>query len=137
MLHLIKLAVGIHDPAHLRAVQAQRLVQDPPLRHLTRQMPRRAPDIADGGSMYWVIAGTVLLRQRVLAVEPAVRADGSACAALMLDPVLVPVRGRPVKAFQGWRYLAVDAAPPDLDVTADEADLPEALARELRALCLL
>jgi hypothetical protein len=137
MVHLIKLAVGIRDPAHLRAVQAQRVINDPPLRHVTRHMPRRAAEIVDGGSLYWVIAGSLLLRQRVVAVEPAVRGDGSACTALMLDPALVSVWSRPVKAFQGWRYLAADAAPADLDAASDVAGLPEALAQELRALCLL
>ena len=65
------------------------------------------------------------------------RQDGSACAALMLDPVLVPVTGRPVKAFQGWRYLTEEAAPPDLDANSVEARLPPQLAQRLRELCLL
>ncbi len=137
MLHLIKLAVGIRDPAHLRTVQADRVADGAALRHLTRHSPRRAAEITAGGSLYWVIAGTLLLRQRVTAVEPAVREDGSACAALMLDPVLIPVTGRPVKAFQGWRYLKPGDAPPDLDPTAPEANLPPELAQQLRALCLI
>ena len=134
MMHLMKLAVGVRDPAHLRALQTQR---EPPLQHLTKQMPRRAAEIVDGGSLYWVIAGSMLVRQRVLWVEPAVRIDGSACAAIGLDAALVPVCGRPVRAFQGWRYLGSDAAPADLSAQPDEATVPEALARELRALCLL
>jgi hypothetical protein len=137
MLHLIKLAVGIRDPAHLRSVQADRVAQGAPLRHLTRHSPRRAAEITAGGSLYWVIAGSLLLRQRVTAVEPSVRVDGSACAALMLDPMLVPVCGRPVKAFQGWRYLEPEAAPADLDANSDEAGLPPALAQRLRELCLI
>jgi hypothetical protein len=84
-----------------------------------------------------VIAGTLLLRQRITAVEPAVRNDGSACAALMLDPVLVSVTGRPVKAFQGWRYLKAEDAPADLDPNSLEAGLPPALAQRLRELCLI
>ena len=137
MLHIIKLAVGISDPAHLRTVQADRIAQGAPLRHLTRHSPRRAEDIITGGSLYWVIAGTLLMRQRITAIEPAVRSDGSACAALMLDPVLVPLCGRPVKAFQGWRYLEASAAPADLDLNSAEAALPPALAQRLRELCLL
>jgi hypothetical protein len=137
MLHLIKLAVGVRDPAHLRTIQADRVAEGAPLRHLTRHSPRRADEITAGGSLYWVIAGTLLLRQRVTAVEPAVRQDGSACAALMLDPVLVAVAGRPVKAFQGWRYLTAADAPPDLDPSSVEAGLPPELAQRLRELCLL
>jgi hypothetical protein len=137
MLHLIKLAVGIRDPAHLRTVQADRMADGAPLRHLTRHSPRRAEEITAGGSLYWVIAGTLLLRQRITAVEPAVRNDGSACAALMLDPLLVAVTGRPVKAFQGWRYLKAEDAPADLDPNSQEAGLPPALAQRLRELCLI
>jgi hypothetical protein len=137
MLHLMKLAVGVRDPAHLRALQAHRLAHDPPLRHQTRQTPRRAAEITDGGSLYWVIAGSMLMRQRVLDIVPARREDGSACARLILDPLLVPVAGRPVRAFQGWRYLQSDAAPPDFAEGSDEADLPHALAQKLRELGLL
>ena len=109
------------------------MAQGTPLRHLTRHSPRRAEEIISGGSLYWVIAGTLLLRQRIISVEPAVREDGSACAALMLDPVLVAVTGRPVKAFQGWRYLPAEDAPPDLDANSIEAGLPPELAQKLRS----
>ncbi len=44
MLHLMKLCVGVRDPAELRAWQAER-ARRPPLRHLTRHMPRRAAEI--------------------------------------------------------------------------------------------
>ena len=40
MLHLSKLAVGIRDIAHLRAVQAVRLAEAPPLRHRTGNFQR-------------------------------------------------------------------------------------------------
>ncbi|HSU04799.1 MAG TPA: DUF1489 family protein, partial [Acetobacteraceae bacterium] len=66
--------------------------------------------------------------------------DGSACTALVLGADLVSVAGRPTKPFQGWRYLAADAAPPDLvegPAAAGESDLPPRLRRELRELCLL
>jgi len=58
----------------------------------------------------------------------------------VLDPELVPVAARPVKPFQGWRYLAHDAAPPDVLAGAEGegADaMPERLRAELRALGLL
>ena len=59
---------------------------------------------------------------------------------LVLDPALVQLAGRPTKPFQGWRYLQPDAAPPDLALSPralGEDDLPPALRRELRMLCLL
>ncbi len=137
MLHLQKLAVGIRDRAHLAEVQAARARANPPLRHLTRHAPKRAAEILAGGSIYWVIAGAMSVRQRVLAVAPARRDDGSAGCAIELDPALVRVAARPVKAFQGWRYLAPEQAPPDLAAGAEGEDLPPDLALALRALALL
>jgi hypothetical protein len=140
MLHMLKLAVGIRDIAHLREVQAARLAGNPPLRTTTRNAPRRAAEILAGGSIYWVISGAVLVRQRITAIAPDHWDDGTACTALVLDPTLVAVEGRPTKPFQGWRYLTPEAAPRDLAAapTADgEADLPEHLRRDLRALGLL
>ncbi len=137
MLHVQKLAVGIRDRAHLAEVQAARAGTDPPLRHLTRHRPARAAEILAGGSIYWVINGAMSVRQRILAIEAGLRADGSPCCALHLDLALVPVAARPIKPFQGWRYLAAGQAPPDLASEADEAALPPALAEALRALALL
>lgn len=137
MLHMAKLAVGIRDIAHLRQVQAQRLAARAPLRHQTRNAPRRASEITDGGSIYWVIAGAMLVRQRILAIVPDHWDDGSRCTGLVLDPAHVQVEGRPVKAFQGWRYLEADDAPPDLAETEAPGALPPAMRLQLRALGLL
>ena len=140
MLHILKLAVGIRDVAHLHAVQAARLAANPPLRHQTRNFPRRADEILEGGSIYWVIAGATLVRQRIVDIRPDAWDDGTACAGLILDPVLVPVAARPTKPFQGWRYLAAEAAPADLSAmpqAAGAVDLPAAMRQELQSLGLL
>ena len=141
MLHLLKLSVGPRDVAELRDIQTRRLRDDPPLRHRTRVYPRRDAELLDGGSIYWVVAGFVRVRQRVLRVDRATRDDGMPCADLVLDPALVPVEARPVRAFQGWRYLKLDAAPADLahDMPIAEGldTLPPRLRRELRALGLI
>ena len=53
-------------------------------------------------------------------------------------PMTVPVRPRPYRAFQGWRYLDVKDAPPDLDrVAKGTSNMPEPMRRELRELGLL
>ena len=141
MLHLIKLSVGVKDIAHLREIQARRAKTEPPLRHQTRMFPKRAAEIEDGGSIYWVIAGFVQVRQRILEVREEQWDDGTSCAGLVLDPTLVQVAGRPVKPFQGWRYLAPEAAPEDLVAGRAETRgldaLPPKLRQELTALCLL
>jgi len=140
MLHLMKLAVGVRDLDHLRDLQAERARTAPPLRHLTRNQPRRAAEVLAGGSIYWVVCGALLVRQRILDIRPAEAMDGTPRAALLLDPALVPLAGRPVRPFQGWRYLAPDAAPRDLaamPAAEGVAALPPDLRRELQALGLL
>jgi hypothetical protein len=140
MLHLTKLAVGIRDIDHLRDVQAERQRQQGLLRHRTRNLPRRGNEVVDGGSMYWVIAGTMLARQRIVDIIQDQRDDQTPCTALVLDAAVVPLVGRPTRPFQGWRYLDPDDAPADLPALGAilGADiLPVALQRELRALCLL
>ncbi len=140
MLHIAKLAVGIRDIAHLREVQAVRAAARPPLRHHTRNFPRRADEVTEGGSIYWVIAGVMQARQRIIEVAEDNWDDGSRCAALILDPELVPVAGRATKAFQGWRYLQPSDAPADLSSLAQaegEEALPLRMRQELRALGLL
>jgi len=135
VLHLVKLAVGCGSRAELAERQARRGAVDPPLRHQTRSYPRRADEVVAGGSIYWVIGGVVSVRQRITAVIEDRWDDGSACAGLVLDPLLVPVQGRAMRPFQGWRYLEARDAPADL--TAEAAALPPRMAAELRELGLL
>jgi hypothetical protein len=139
MLHIVKLSVGIRDIAHLRAVQLARAAISPPLRHQTRNAPRRRDELLDGGSIYWVIAGAVLVRQRLADIIEDRWDDGSACTGLVLDPMLVSVAATPMRAFQGWRYLLPEAAPPDLDGDNPELghDMPATLRQSLRKLGLL
>ncbi len=139
-LHLVKLAVGARDVADMRDWQKQRLAREGSLGHVTRSRPTRAAELLAGGSIYWVVAGSLCVRQRLLAIEPVTGQDGSAMTRLVLDPKLVPVMPRAMKPFQGWRYLPAEAVPADVVKTrraAGEARLPEAMARSLRELGLL
>ena len=140
MLHVTKLAVGVRDFEHIKALQAERSRTTPPLRHRTRNSPRRRDEVLDGGSMYWVIGGSMLARQRILDIVEDERDDRTPCTSFVLDAELVPLIGRVTRPFQGWRYLQAAAAPADLDAMAmaeGENELPEVLRRELRALCLI
>lgn len=140
MLHLTKLAVGVRDADHLRELQAERMRDHAPLRHRTRNFPRRRVEVLDGGSMYWVIAGTMIARQRIVDIIDDQRDDLTPCTSLILDPELVPLVGRPTRPFQGWRYLDPDGAPPDMPAFGAILgldSLPVSLRQELRALCLL
>jgi hypothetical protein len=129
----------VRDVAHLAALQAARLAVDPPLRHHTRNSPKRAEELCAGGSIYWVIGGVVLVRQRVVDVVEDREDDGSRCAGLVLDPALVRVQARAMKAFQGWRYLLPADAPADLAASGGPGgtEIPEEMRRALAALALI
>lgn len=141
-LHLLKLCVGAESVADLADWQAARSAErraaglDPSPSHVTRMWPKRAEAVLAGGSLYWVIKGLVLVRQRILALERVTGADGIARCALRLDPTLVRTTPQPRRPFQGWRYLDPAEAPADLD-GGTETDLPPALARDLAALGVL
>lgn len=141
-LHIIKLCVGCESLSDLAAWQKQRLKekrakgQKPELVHITRMTPKRSDEVLDGGSLYWVIKGQIAARQKLLALRP-VKKNGVPHCGLVYDKELVPVVARPRRAFQGWRYLEVQDAPPDLRKTKGAENLPEALQRELAALGLL
>ena len=143
-LHLIKLSVGtdsiedLEDWIKLKLKERKKRRQKPERIHTTRMFPKRVDDLLDGGSIYWVIKGEILCRERILDLRQTVGKDGISRCQLVLDPKLVPVRPRPFRAFQGWRYLEANDAPPDLArVGRGTAKLPEPMRRELRELGLL
>jgi hypothetical protein len=101
-------------------------------------VPKRAAELIDGGSLYWVIRGEIMCRQRVRAIRPFVDKDGIGRCGIVLDPKLVLVEPRPHRAFQGWRYFAPGDVPRDVGKTArGAATMPETLRRELRELGLM
>jgi hypothetical protein len=143
-LHLIKLCVGCDSVRDLEGwikqkLKAKRKNGEKPERiHVTRMVPKRADELVDGGSLYWIIRGEIACRERIREVRPFVDKDGIGRCALVLDPKLVLVEPRPYRAFQGWRYLAAKDAPRDLDkVVKGAAAMPETLRRELRELGLM
>ncbi len=143
-LHLIKLCVGcdsirdLEDWIKQKLKDKRRRGEKPEHVHRTRMVPKRAAELLDGGSLYWVIRGEIACRQRIRDVRPFRDKDGTGRCALALDPKVVPVAARPFRAFQGWRYLAADDAPRDLEKAVPGATaMPEKLRRELRELGLM
>jgi hypothetical protein len=143
-LNLIKLCVGCDSVKDLEQWIARRLKERTKRGlsrehlHRTRMVPKRADELRDGGSLYWVIRGGVLCRQRLIDVRPFVDKAGVGRCYLVLEPKLILVEPRPWRAFQGWRYLASESSPRDLDRVAPGAkNMPETLRRELRELGLL
>lgn len=140
-LHLIKLCVGgesiedLADWQKKRAAERTREGGSGDILHFTRMTPKRADELLDGGSIYWVIKGQIACRQSLLGFR-AVTRNGVPHCALVLEKTLVPTARRPQRAFQGWRYLEPKDAPRDLS-KRDKAAIPDALRAELAELGLL
>lgn len=137
-LHLIKLCVGAEGIDDLSTWQAGRIAQrmasgqDPRPRHVTRMWPKRADELLDGGSLYWVFKGAVLARQRIESLDEVIGEDGIRRCGIVMSPEIVPVEARPRRPFQGWRYFSDADAPPDLNgANSDGPGLPTALALAL------
>lgn len=142
-VHLVKMAVGIDSVDHLIDVQAERLGQAQHggigvLRHLTRNAPRRADEVLDNGSIYWIIKGYIRARQPITGFGEATGNNGRPRCALILDPNLVRTELVPHRPMQGWRYMEPVAAPKDLSRKATaRTSMPDEMEAELRALGLL
>lgn len=132
-LHLIKLSVGPDSLADLAAWQNQRLPEK--LMHITRHKPKRAAEILDGGSIYWVVKSVIVARQQILEFRDVTK-DGIASCGIVYGPTLIPVHNWPRRAFQGWRYLDAKDAPPDHTHGAND-DPSDTLRQDLAALGLI
>ena len=135
-VHLKKLSVGSHSLETLRAWQALRLSETGRLIHVTRNRPRRAEEILDGGSIYWIIKGVMSARQQIIDLAAVQRADGQVACGLVLSPNLVATVPIKMRIFQGWRYLEAEDVPADLTDPVDES-MPPTLVAELRELGVL
>ena len=133
-LNILKLCVGAESVEDLLHWQAQHRGHWPAGRaeHITRMWPKRAAEVLDGGSLYWVIKGQVLARQRILGLEPRQGSDGVARCALVLDVEVIRTEAAARRPFQGWRYLDAADSPRDLPKgRAMETALPPSLAQAL------
>ncbi len=136
-LNMIKLCVGAEDIEDQRAWQDRRLAQEGEVYHVTRMFPRRAGELLDGGSLYWVIKGVIQVRQRFTDIVPITDAEGIRRCKLVFDPELVATRPQPRRAFQGWRYFLHEDVPPDLAKGAESDGLPPKMRADLVELGLI
>jgi hypothetical protein len=133
-LNILKLCVGATSVEDLLQWQASQRHHWPPgcAVHVTRMWPKREAEVTGGGSLYWVIKGIVLARQRILRLEEYNGQDGIRRCALVLDAEVIRTEAAPRRPFQGWRYLDAADAPRDLPKgRALEQALPQALALAL------
>jgi hypothetical protein len=131
-LNLIKLCVGCDTVEELIDWHQTHRAGQPWILH-TRQTPKRAAELVDGGSVYRVFRGVVLCRQAILAVDTVGEGQAARCH-VTLDPQIVLTHPLPRRAFQGWRYLEGKDAPEDLGVHGQATPVPEELALKLREL---
>ena len=133
-LNLIKLSVGSDTVESLAAWQASRRAQgeDGLPRHVTRMWPKRATELLDGGSIYWIIQGVLQCRQRIVRLDEVIGADGIRRCSIVLDRDVIRTGTALKRPFQGWRYLPGADAPADLtSQRPDEDALPPELSAAL------
>ena len=128
-LHLIKLVVGCDTVEDLIAWRRPQLGEPWILR--TRQTPKRAAELIDGGSVYRVFKGLVLCRQRILDINTVGEGQAARCH-VTLDEAVVLTQPLPRRPFQGWRYFEGKDAPADLASPGDVGSVPQDLAVMLR-----
>ena len=136
-LNILKLCVGAESVEDL--LDWQRTHPSPfatgERQHVTRMWPRREAEVLAGGSLYWVIKGVILCRQRILRLDRVEGADGILRCGLVLDPQVIRTEAAPRRPFQGWRYFAPADCPPDRRVArAHEDVLPLQMATALAEL---
>lgn len=131
-LHMTKVAVGCASVDALRRRQAPR-IEEGRIAIVTRYRPKRHQEMI-GGSLYWIIRHRLVVRQRILGFGET--SDGR--WRIELDARIVPVRTRPKRAHQGWRYLKPEDAPADFEGGEDAlAEMPPRMLAELARLALI
>jgi hypothetical protein len=130
-LSLVKLCVGCDTVEELIAWWKAEHDGDQPWKMRTRQTPKRAVELIEGGSLYRVYKGFILSRQKIWAVETVGEGQAARCE-VTLDPNVILTVPTPRRAFQGWRYLEAKDAPLDLGPMGGEVAVPMELARQLR-----
>jgi len=133
-IHLLKLCVGadsVEDLLDWHASQRGRWPAGQTI-HVTRMWPRREAEVLAGGSLFWVIKGVILARQKILALSEDRGPDGILRCALHLDAAVIRTEPAPRRPFQGWRYLDPADSPRDLPAARTAEDsLPPTLAAAL------
>lgn len=133
-VNLLKLCVGADSVEDLLDWQRRHPSPYPTgeRRHVTRMWPKREAEVVAGGSLYWVIKGVILSRQRILRLDEVDRGDGIRRCGIVMEPEVIRTEAAARRPFQGWRYLDPADSPRDLpQVRAADTALPEEMALAL------
>jgi len=141
MIHMVKLCVGVSSFEELESYRDERAHwwdadygEDVHV-HRTRMMPKRAAELEGKGSIYWVIAGSIVCRQVIQRLATYTDPEGKDYCDIIMAPDLIRTIPYPKRPFQGWRYLELKDAPPDM--AANDGDNSSEIAAELARLGLL
>ena len=130
-LHLTKVAYGATSLDDMNAWFAGR--GDEALL-TTRYLPKRAAELVDGGSLFWIFKHQLVARSPILRFAEAEIGKTH----IVIGTGLIAVRPQPRRAHQGWRYLDGNDAPRDLaEGEIAEDIMPGKLVGELARLGLV
>ncbi|MCY4301052.1 MAG: DUF1489 domain-containing protein [Aestuariivita sp.] len=133
-INLIKLCVGaetVEDLIRWQATPAAKTPDGLPM-HVTRMWPQRSEELLQGGSLYWVVKGLILCRQKLIRLDKVIGDDSITRCGLIFDPTIIRTRPMARRPFQGWRYFYSKDAPKDVhSAHRTEVTLPEELNRAL------
>ncbi|MBK5265201.1 MAG: DUF1489 domain-containing protein [Alphaproteobacteria bacterium] len=131
-LHMTKIAFQCESVAHLHG-WLESHGEEGEAHLTTRYLPKRHAEMA-GGSLYWILNHRLIGRSSIIGFADA---PGGRIW-IRLEPRLIPVRSRPRRAHQGWRYLAAEDAPPDLNGSEDDVvEMPPQMLGDLTRLGLV
>ena len=99
-LHIIKLVVGMETLDELVGWRREREAREPDWRVHTRSTPKRAAEVEDGGSIYRVIKGVIVARQRILRIETHGEGRAARCQ-MVVSPAACPGDPDPPPAVPG------------------------------------
>ena len=141
-LHILRTAYQINSLHELYEIQLNfRTVvygKNKAVQATTRRKPKRAEEIKQGGSVYWIIKNQIQARQEVLDIDFVESDYEKDYCRIFLNPEIIRTKPQPKRSIQGWRYLKEENAPEDLgafDPNADE--LPNEMLEELKDLGVL
>lgn len=142
-INLVKLCVGVDSLEQLRSYRSDQSARaalqgaDDLTTHVTRMWPKRQDALLNGGSLYWVIKGVILARQKIIRLEERFGTDGIRRCGIIMGPDVIATQAANRRPFQGWRYLQPDDAPPDLAQARElDDELPEEMSLALAAIGL-
>ncbi len=149
-INIRKLSVGSENIESLQAWQQEnKKLRNGRIWHITRNWPKRRDELLDGGSIYWIIKGVIQVRQQIIGfmedeasaseiAQNHEKANKKPYCRIMLAPELILTKPWPHRPFQGWRYLKVEDAPPDMDGDIDDEDeIPLEMAVDLKNMGLI